>query len=291
MHFPRSSTLGIALIFCALAAPIVQAYNDTNADGSINVDAAKQFTVLSRGDMSSYDNNITGPSLVIGNVGIGGKGNFSMSDGTIQGDLYMNDTGTFSISGPAKITGRKHGIHFAAPNDSTSQQAVLDKAVNNMNDTSGLSYAAAQENRTYNYTFNGTQATTSNYLSTVNTGQSMTVVANPFARKVVLNLQDFVMTSGTFTLQGTTMTTYIINVSRNFSLNNSKVVLSGGLLASHVLFNVKGTGSQVSLNQGTSLQGIMLAYNRKLDLSGGKIYGRAFANQVVITSGGQVISQ
>ena len=44
------------------------------------------------------------------------------------------------------------------------------------------------------------------------------------------------------------------------------------------------------MQQGTSAQGVMLAYNRKLDLSGGKIYGRAIANQIVITSGGQVVS-
>ena len=289
--------IAFAAIFATtLFSPMVFAgtvFSDTNADGSINVGSAKMFTVLARGDMSSYDNNITGPSLVVGNVGIGGKGNFSMSDGQIQGDLYMNDTGTFSMSGPANITGHKHGLHL---DDHTSWQPTLDAAVSDISDSfGGLSYAAAQESRTYNYTFgppnNQTQATPSNYLSNVNTGQSMSVIANPFAGKVVLNLQNFVMTSGTFTLQGSAMTTYIINVANNFSLNNSKVVLAGGLLASHVLFNVMGSGSQVSLNQGTSMQGIMLAYNRKLDLSGGKIYGRAMANQVVITSGGQVVSQ
>ena len=286
MRSHLTAALGVVLFSCAFAAPIAQAYNDTNADGSINVGNDKIFTVFARGGLNVYDNNITGPSIVQGNVGIGGHGNFSMSDGTIKGDLYMNDYGTFSISGPAKITGTKRGLQFG----NGSQQSTLDSADASVNDTAGLSYAAAHESRTYNYKFNGTQATTSKYLSDVNTGQSMTVSITS-GTKVVLNLQNFVMTSGTFTLQGTAMTTYIINVTNNFSLNNSKIVLSGGLLASHVLFNVIGTGSQVSLNQGTSMQGIMLAYNRKLDLSGGKIYGRAIANQVVITSGGQVVSQ
>ena len=273
----------IAFVAAALAslslAPCANAYNDTNADGSINVGSAKLFSSLAAGSMNVYDNNITGPSLVVGNVGIGGAGNFTMSDGTVQGDLYMNDTGTFSMSGPAKITGTKRGLHL----NGVSQQSTLNNA---LADALSLSNAAAAEASTNNYTvtqgsFNGT---------TVNTGQSITIVG-PASGKVVLNLQDFVMTSGTFTLQGTAMTTFIINVKNNFSLNNSSVVLNGGLLASHVLFNIKGTGNQVSLNQGTSLQGVLLAYNRKVDLSGGKVYGRVIANQIVITSGGQIVSQ
>ena len=266
-------------LVCCLAASSVKAYNDLNPDGSINVASASLFSSLAGGAMNVYDNNITGPSLVIGNVGIGGQGNFAMSDGKIQGDFYMNDTGTFSMSGPAQITGHKHGLHL----DGISQQSTLNNA---LADALSLSNAAAAEASTSNYTvtqgtFNGT---------TVNTGSSITLVG-PSSGKVVLNLQDFVMTSGTFTLQGTAMTTFIINVKNNFSLNNSSVVLSGGLLASHVLFNIKGTGSQVSLNQGTSLQGVLLAYNRKVDLSGGKVYGRVIANQIVITSGGQIVSQ
>lgn len=266
-------------LVCLMAVPSVRAYNYLNPDGSINVGGASLFSSLAAGAMNVYDNNITGPSLVIGNVGIGGAGNFSMSDGQIQGDLYMNDTGTLSMSGPAQITGTKRGLHL----NGVSQQSTLNNA---LADSLALSNAAAALASTNNYTvpvgtFNG---------STVNSGKSITI-AGPNSGTVVLNLQDFVMTSGTFTLQGTAMTTFILNVSRNFSINNSTVVLSGGLLASHVLFNVRNTGSQVSLNQGTSLQGVLLAYNRKVDLSGGKVYGKVIANQIVITSGGQIVSQ
>jgi len=62
-------------------------------------------------------------------------------------------------------------------------------------------------------------------------------------------------------------------------------------MSSQVLFNIKGTGNTVSLNQGTSMGGILLAAQRKVDLSGGKVFGRLIANQVAISSGGQVISQ
>jgi Putative Ice-binding-like adhesive domain len=266
---------GLALV----AVTSARAYNDTNPDDTINVGSASLFTVLAVGDMTQYNNNVTGPSGVFGNVGIGGHGNFTMSDGVLDGDLYMNNFGTVTLSGPAHITGHRHGLH----EDGVDQTTTLNNA---LSDALALSNAAAAEASTSNYmvtvgTFNGT---------TVNTGKSITIAATG-SGKVVLNLQDFVLTNGTFTLQGTAMNSFIINVSRNFSINNSSVILSGGLMASNVLFNVKGTGSQVSLNQGVSLTGILLAYQRKVDLSGGKVFGKVIANQVVITSGGQAVSQ
>jgi hypothetical protein len=262
-----------------LTATTCFAASDTNADGSINVGSANLFTVLAKGDASFVDDGITGPSKVVGNFGVGGNGNFSMSDGDLYGDLYMHTGGKATFSGPAN----HHGFNtYTMGVDGVINSAIADAiSLSNMAASEMASSAAA-------YTVNGNHT----LLTTVNSGQSMTVAdSNPFGSKIVLNLQDFVRTNGTFTLQGTAMTTYIINVSHNFSLNNSSVILSGGLLASHVLFNVTGGGGQVSLNQGTQMSGTLLAMGRKVDLSGGKVFGRVLANQVVITSGGQVISQ
>ena len=262
-------------------------YPDTLPGGSINVGRASLFTALSAGDMNYYDNTLTGPSKIVGNVGVGGRANFSMSDGVIDGNVYMNSYGKFTMSGPARFT-PGHGV--IANQDSTLNGALSDAR--------DLSSSAAAEMATHNYTvtmgsFNGT---------TVNGNKSFSLAdSNPFGgSKIVLNLQDLVMTGGTFTLQGTATTTYVINVSRNFSLNNAKIVLADlsgnvnsatGVQASHVLFNVVGSGSQVSLNQGTSLTGILLAAQRKVDLSGGKVFGRVIGNQINVTSGGQIISQ
>jgi len=286
---PMRKSLGALLLLAVTfsAGPRLKA-QDTTPDGSINVGAAALFQVLTTGDLteqaaSSIDNNtFTGPSYVLGNVGIGARGNFSMSDGSIDGDLYMNDYGTLTLSGPAKINGTKRGLH----QNGISQTVPLTAAINS---AQNLSDWAGAESSTSNYTV--TQGTFNGM--TVNTGNSITIAdANPFGgSKIVLNLQDFVLTNGKFTLQGSPMTTYIINVSRNFSINNSSVVLAGGLLASHVLFNVRGGGSQVSLNQGTSLHGILLAMHRKVSLSGGKVFGRVMAQQLAITSGGQVVSE
>lgn len=256
------------IFLCAIGA---QATIVVNPDGSINVGSVSLFTVLTSGDLDDTNNTLTGPSHIIGNVGVGGNGDFSMSNGVIDGDVYMNSHGKFKKSGPAQHNG----------NLFLNQDPTLNTA---LNDARMLSDMAAMETSTGSYvvtmgTFNGT---------TVNGNQNVTLNGTG---KIVLNLQDFVMSGGTFTLSGTAMTTYIINVSKKFSLNNSQIVLSGGLMASHVLFNVRGTGEQVSLNQGTSMQGILLAVKRKVALSGGKVYGKVIAEQLALTGGGQVISQ
>jgi len=108
------------------------------------------------------------------------------------------------------------------------------------------------------------------------------------------------MSAGTFTLEGTATTTYIINVKNQFSLNNAKILLANssgmvgspsGVQASNVLFNIRSSGIQISLNQGTQMSGVLLALGNKVSLSGGTVYGRVIGGQVNITSGGQVISQ
>ena len=153
---------------------------------------------------------------------------------------------------------------------------------NALADAGSLSDAAAAEMSTPRY------ASITN-VNITNASQSMTITGNDH-EKVVLNLSNFVMSAGSFTLQGTMYTAFIINVAGNFSINNSHIYLSG-VPPANVLFNLPGSGGQVSLNQGTTMSGILLATDRRVDLSGGKVYGRVIADQFNITSGGQVISQ
>ena len=277
-----------AISICAFAALPVQA-GVLNVDGSINVGSASLFTVLTSGDLNDNNDTFTGPSIIQGNVGIGGAGNFSMSDGYIYGDLYMNDTGTLSQSGPATITGTKRGKKL----NGVSQDAVLNGA---LNDAYNLSTMAAAMSNTSNYTVTQGAFTQNQNINITNSANSVTIAdANPFGGStIVLSIKDFVMSQGTFTLQGTATTTYIVNVSGKFNLNNSNVIAAGGLLASHILFNMTGSQSakgNVTMQQGTTLTGIMLAAHRKVDLSGGKIYGRLITEQLTLTSGGQVVSQ
>jgi len=110
---------------------------------------------------------------------------------------------------------------------------------------------------------------------------------------VTLNLGDFTMKGrSTLTLEGTATTTFIINVTRQFSLTGSaRVVLSGGLQWNQVFFNVLGPGTRVSLSGHTSLFGTITAPERTVLLSGQAIvYGKVFANKITIRNRAQIIT-
>ena len=267
MHYKRLF-LSLSIATVALAIFNAGAATDTLPGGAINVGSADYFTVLTKSDAGFTDNTITGPSFVTGNYGLGGQGKLSITGSSkIDGKLVNHSGGQVNTSGSGAITG---GI---TTNDSQLNQALAD--------AQALSDAAALEAVTPAYA-------SLTDVNITNPSQNLTITGGP-NQKVVLSLQNFTISNGTFTLQGTATTSFIINVAKNFSLNNGGITLAG-VPPQNVLFNILGKGSQVSLNQGTQLPGILLALNRKVDLSGGHVTGKVIADQVVITSGGSVIT-
>jgi choice-of-anchor A domain-containing protein len=263
MHFKR---LFLSMSIAVLATGIFTAgaATDTLPGGAINVGSADYFTVLAKGDAGFTDNTITGPSFVIGNYGLGGGKLSITGSSTINGKLVRHSGTQLNTSGAGAITGG------SSINDAQLDQAFADAQM--------LSDAAAME------------AVTPAYASLTNVNGSMTITGGP-GEKVVLSLQNFKLDGGaTFTLQGTATTTFIINVAKNFALTgNSQIVLSG-VPPQNVLFNILGKGSQVAFSGKAGMSGILLALNRKVDLSSGHVTGKVIANQVVITSGGSVVS-
>jgi hypothetical protein len=125
----------------------------------------------------------------------------------------------------------------------------------------------------------------------------MTISNNPFSGKYVMKLGNFVLNNSTLTLNGVAGSAFIINVSNNFSLaNGSKIVLTGGLTPSDVLFNVTGSSGTFSIASGSLFQGTLLAYNstssiqRTLTISGANTLtnGELIANKVVVNDGAHV---
>ena len=206
----------------------------------------------------------------------------------------MNNFGTVSIGGPSVFTGKLHGERTDQGEDGVDQTSTLNNA---LSDAASLSAAAAALAPSSSSTYSVTQGsfTQGQSVSINNPNDDITISdRTPFNHTIVLSINNFVLNNGTFTLSGTAHTTYVLNISGQFNINNSTIVTTGGLLASHVLYNF--TGSQqsagtITMQQGTSLTGIVLATNRQVDLSGGKIFGRLVAEQLTLTSGGQVVSQ
>ena len=263
MHYKRLF-LSLSIATVALAVFNAGAATDTLPGGAINVGSADYFTVLAKGDAGFTDNTITGPSFVTGNYGLGG-GKLSITGSSkIDGKLVMHSGTQLNTSGAGTVTG---GV---STNDAQLDQAFADAQM--------LSDAAAAE------------SVSAAYASLTNVNGTMSITGGP-NEKVVLSLQDFKLNGGaTFTLQGTATTSFIINVRGTFALTGNSQIVLAGVPPQNVLFNILGKGSQVAFSGKSGMSGILLALNRKVDLSSGHVVGKVIANQVVITSGGSVIT-
>jgi hypothetical protein len=123
-------------------------------------------------------------------------------------------------------------------------------------------------------------------------GHQTQIVSSAPGSTVTLNLQNFILSGhSTLTLLGDATTTFVINVTNQFSLvQNAKVLLSGGLQWSHVFFNVLGTGSSVWLGGKSRLFGTLTANQRTVRLNGHSIvYGAVLAQGLLIRQAAQII--
>ena len=217
----------------------------------------EQWAVFTLGSGASDVNVMSSGATIWGDTAFAGSGKSNLSGyGSIRGDVVSNSSGSMLKSSTFGITG------------STLNNQDADLA-------QGVADAHSASNAAYGMTASAGYPTTINQ----NTSLSLSGAAN---QTVVLQLTDFVL-SGTaaLTLQGTATTTYIINVTNKFSLSGTSLVqLTGGLTSDNVLFNVRGTGD-ATMSSGAVLNGIVLATDRTMKMSGSAtVYGEVIANKV-----------
>jgi hypothetical protein len=82
---------------------------------------------------------------------------------------------------------------------------------------------------------------------------------------VVVDLSGLTRNNKDLTIQGDSSQTFVINVRGGMTLNTSSILLSGGVTANHVLFNVVGGGLTINEVSTSTLNGTFL------DLAGGII--------------------
>jgi hypothetical protein len=224
------------------------------------------WAIFSLGGGVATDNMSNG-AQVFGDIGLAGHATLDMSGGTkIYGTAYRRTTGNVNLSNGASITG---GVVQGASTD-----AFLNQGVNDAMTASNAAFALSAS---------------VGYPTTISANSSLSLSGSG---TVVLKLTDFVLSGGAkLTLQGSAGTTFIINVSRNFSLSNgANIGLSGGLSWDHVLFNVRGSGSTVTLSGGSQvMSGILLATNRTVSLeNGASVSGEIIADKVTLSGGASV---
>jgi len=261
----RNRILAAVFVFTSLAAFNAKAALPVGVDLG-EAGPSQGWAIFTLGNGVGTNLDMAGQASVTGNVGAAGNGNVTLesSQNTIKGDLYQETTGTLTNNGT--ITGHKH-------QDSNTDMFLNDAAA----DAQEASDAAAGLMSTYTVpkTFGGP----SNLKIT--SGQNLTITQSG---SVVLNLNNFSV-SGTLTLAGGSGTSYVINVSGQFSLTNSaQIVLGMGINPQDVLFNLRGTGS-ASLVGNTQFKGILLATQRTVSITGSThVTGEVIANSVNISA-------
>lgn len=211
---------------------------------------------------------MSGSAAVAGDVEVAGGGVDSLSGyARIDGDFIRRSNSTLVMWSTTAVTGEYYY------NRSTELDNSRSKAL-------GVSARAFALKPTRAY-------------SNIGLGQSQsTKLSGAPGETVVLKLGNFTLGgNATLTLQGTATTTFVINVTKQFSLSGtSKIVLSGGLTWDHVLFNVTGTGPDVTVSGSAVLQGILMANSRTVKLSGqSKTIGAVIANRIVMIDASRVL--
>src|SRR5437763_12226175 len=197
-------------------------------------------------------------------------------------DRFEQTTSTESINSTGTITGSRFS--------STTINSQLNSGVTSLKN---VSMTAA-----------GLTATAGSPTSlNIGKNQSRIFDNTPFGGKYVMNLSSFVLgggtnsgNGGTLTLNGAAGSAFVLNISGAFSLGgNAKILLTGGLTVSDVLFNITGSNSTFSIGGDALFNGTLLAYNssgaqRTLQITGHntQINGELLANKISLQSGAHV---
>jgi len=231
------------------------------AAGSCSLGQANGYAAFIMGNVAGTKSAISeGSTKITGNVAIGSSASGSSTDllkATIEGKLLLDPAAVVNIHPDLTVTG---GIVTQS----------LTTARNNALAASAC-YAALAPTRTIRSITSSTTLTGNGGLNVINVGSIVLV------KKVL-------------TLKGGPNDIFIINVSGDFSMGSSQVVLAGGVTVNHVLWNVPGTGTTVNVYKSvTSVSGTFLVPYRDYVQDVATLYGSVLSGgNVRIHSGAKV---
>jgi hypothetical protein len=220
----------------------------------------KTWSLFSLGGGIKEDADLNGQAEVYGDMGAAGNGNVDIVGHSIlHGDLYYHTPGKFKLGKDATITGTT--FHNAG-SDALLNQGVTD-AINASNAAASL-------------------AETPGYMSINKIDRSMTITGSGC---VVLNITDFNLDAkDTLTLTGPAGTSFVFNISHDFKMKgDARILLGPGIDPLDVLFNVRGTGSDVVVDNRARFRGILMANQRNAQVKGDStVFGEVIANRIDI---------
>jgi choice-of-anchor A domain-containing protein len=208
-----------------------------------------------------------GSTEIVGDVALAQNTRFNFSrPALIVGSLY-EDSGVTGTNNGIIITGGTHS-------------RLLSQAVADANSASSTAAALPT-----------TGSIPGGSVNVTSPGNSVTF--NGMAGQNVVDLTNFSLAGGgTFTIHGTSSETFIFNVSGNFRLPNGQILLTGGVTPDHVLFNITGSGSTVSMSSlNSDVLGTILAPSRAVNLSDGTVVGEVISGQNISITGNTAVVQ
>lgn len=220
----------------------------------------QRWSVFTLGSETGPD-ELSGATVINGDVGVAGSGDITLKDtATINGDLYYRSNGTLTAGPNTTITGARFNNQDSLLDNDAAAAIATSRHATDLRRTF-FAPTDIEFDRHQNFTANGGVGET-----------------------VVLKLGNFALSgNSSFTLQGTASTTFIINVTKGFSLaDNAQILLSGGVQWSNVLFNICAKGSAVSISGNATFAGILMANRRTIAVSdNATITGELIANRVM----------
>jgi len=189
-----------------------------------------------------------GPGSIVGNVAVGQSTNFA-SPATITGTVFLNN----GVQQQGNITPTGGFV------TKDLSQAISDAT------TAASNFDALTPTQT---------------LGTL--GNNSSVTGNGGTN--VVNVSAIDMSNGTLTLHGSASDIFIINDSGQFKSSNSDIVLSGGVTANHIVFNVSGN---VAITGGgpVNFYGTILAPNSDISVHDKNLQGEVIGRTIEDTSG------
>jgi choice-of-anchor A domain-containing protein len=248
-----STTVTVGTVSGGCAAP---------SAGACSLGQANGYAVFMMGNVAGTKSVITeATTKITGNVAVGPSVSGSSTDlikATIHGKLFVDPSAVFGTRAGLTVTG---GI--VTQNLTTARNNAL---------AASACYAALTPTRTIGSITGTTTLTGNGGLNVINVGS-------------------IVLMKKVLTLSGGANDIFIINVSGDFSVGATQVVLAGGVTAGHVLWNFPGGGTTVQVfKDSTSVSGTILAPYRDYEQHQAILNGSVIAGgNVSIHSGATVI--
>ena len=237
------------------------AYVDLNGSGvrDVGLIGGGQYAIF----VVNGGSLIMNSSHVTGSVAVGPGANAGTLQKTdISGQFVYDPTATWDK------TNLNKDFKVAAGTVSMSL-AAAQAAVN----TASASYAAMSPTQTFG-----------------DITSTMTITGNGGVN--VISVRSVDLNSRVLTLSGNANNTFIINVANGFQLADSKILLSGGVLASRVIFNFPTIGSTIDMYKATNvINGTFLApYRAVIYHNPATFNGQIIAQSVAIHSDANLTS-